>query len=531
MKKDMTDALHLKPGFRSYGSYLDELTPDDVYNGLVGFGMLSNKIPPALSSEAFLAYCQKEDHSFWDHWCPWIRLRYMHNVDDYRDFGIPNPFAYELLSAHIRDHWDEIKSALKKNTDADPYVVNKVHIRKLHNSSAIFDMNYSNWRTDYRPLPTLLVGKRYAVSCDISKCFPSIYIHAVDWAIRGKKVAKQNTRNRKGSKSSWSAKLDKLLSNTTYGETHGILIGPHASNIVSELILTSVDKKVMDKGFRFERAIDDYSCYVETYEQAEEFIFALDGALQEYGLALNQRKTKIEELPNAMSSSWVRKLRGFGLPSNELTYRDVSAFLDFSIETMKEANDNRAVLLYAMKAISHHSLSYGARKYYLDMGLHLICLYSYLMPNAEDLLFKPCHIQSDRLGIFLETMYDQGLKRRDFLTSTFSLYYAMRYDIKVASFVDTKENMIQSGDCLLLLFAWLYARENKEQSIENKLYNKAKTLAADDESFGRNWLFVYEVLNSNELSGSDWEAIKKYGVSFINYGILKGKSMVNDLED
>ena len=182
------------------------------------------------------------------------------------------------------------------------------------------------------------------MSCDISKCFPSIYIHAVDWAIRGKKVAKQNTRNRKGSKSSWSAKLDKLLSNTTYGETHGILIGPHASNIVSELILTSVDKKVMDKGFRFERAIDDYSCYVETYEQAEEFIFALDGALQEYGLALNQRKTKIEELPNAMSSSWVRKLRGFGLPSNELTYRDVSAFLDFSIETMKEANDNRAVL-------------------------------------------------------------------------------------------------------------------------------------------------------------------------------------------
>lgn len=43
-----------------------------------------------------------------------------------------------------------------------------------------------------------------------------------------------------------------------HGETHGILIGPHSSNILSEIILTVVDRKLYEKHYRYVRAIDDY---------------------------------------------------------------------------------------------------------------------------------------------------------------------------------------------------------------------------------------------------------------------------------
>lgn len=52
--------------------------------------------------------------------------------------------------------------------------------------------------------------------------------------------------------------------NLTNGETHGLLVGPHASNLLSELILTRIDKTLFDEGYRFVRHIDDYLCYVDS---------------------------------------------------------------------------------------------------------------------------------------------------------------------------------------------------------------------------------------------------------------------------
>ena len=46
------------------------------------------------------------------------------------------------------------------------------------------------------------------------------------------------------------------------------------------------------------------------------------------------------------------------------------------------------------------------------------------------------------------------------------------------------------------------------------LQNHAKMLMQNDEDFGRNWLFVYEVLPQNDLSGG-WKALKAKCVSFL----------------
>ncbi|WP_317423046.1 hypothetical protein [uncultured Acidaminococcus sp.] len=48
-------------------------------------------------------------------------------------------------------------------------------------------------------------------------------------------------------KNSWPDKLDKACRDTTNGETHGVLIGPHASNVLAELLLTKIDAELREE--------------------------------------------------------------------------------------------------------------------------------------------------------------------------------------------------------------------------------------------------------------------------------------------
>ena len=305
----------------SYYDQLRRLSADEVYDGMLGYGMFSNTVPDSLNSRSFLKYCKVNSKKLSQKSvCDWIRYRYTRNIDQFREFGIPNPFSYERLVYTIKDNWSDILNYFQKKTAQWEYKVSRIHIRKILTSKTIFqmnygestigadtlsktifNMNYKNFIEDDNPLPELLLGKKYLVKADISRCFPSIYTHSIEWAAVTKRVAKIRLGKRKLAKS-WATLIDFNLRNTTYGETHGILIGPHSSNLISEIILTAIDNKMYNDGYRYIRYIDDYSCYVESLEKADNFINDLDSELQEYGLAINQKKIKIIELPE--QSEW-----------------------------------------------------------------------------------------------------------------------------------------------------------------------------------------------------------------------------------
>lgn len=124
-------------------------------------------------------------------------------------------------------------------------------------------MNYKNYRADGSGEIELLLGAKYVANVDISTCFPSMYTHSLPWALVGKDFAKKNR-----SSQYWFNELDFYVRGTTNGETHGILIGPHASNVLSEIILVCIDNELLEKGWKYIRNIDDYTCYVNSYEDA-----------------------------------------------------------------------------------------------------------------------------------------------------------------------------------------------------------------------------------------------------------------------
>lgn len=43
-----------------YIDYMEELSKEDIYEGLLGHGLFSEKLPPILTSETFCQYCM--DH-------------------------------------------------------------------------------------------------------------------------------------------------------------------------------------------------------------------------------------------------------------------------------------------------------------------------------------------------------------------------------------------------------------------------------------------------------------------------------------
>jgi hypothetical protein len=192
-------------------------------------------------------------------------------------------------------------------------------------------------------MTTLAIGKKYLVKADISNCFPSIYSHSIDWALRTRPVAKAD----KGPGSTaWESQLDTYVRNCINGESKGLLIGPAVSNLLSELVLQSVDGEL--SSFSFVRFVDDYSAYFNTREEAEDFLVALQTSLGRFRLDLNTRKTKISSLREGTGDTWMAEVFS-SLPSSP---SDLSAvrFLQHA-EVLAQRFPGHSVMKFAAKTL------------------------------------------------------------------------------------------------------------------------------------------------------------------------------------
>ena len=142
------------------------------------------------------------------------------------------------------------------------------------------------------------------------------------------------------------------------GETHGLLIGPHASSILSEIILCAVDKQLTSK-WDYYRHIDDFKCYVTSREEAERFLNDLRKSLEEYGLSLNEGKTKIHELPLPSMQQWVRQLQDyaalFQVKHPYVDYKEARRYFDLCTSLMNCNDNNYSIVFYALKILLNDS--------------------------------------------------------------------------------------------------------------------------------------------------------------------------------
>lgn len=215
-----------------------------------------------------------------------------------------------------------------------------------------------------------MIGARYFVQADISNCFPSMYTHSIPWAIHGRQKAKKDRSILLAGNL-----LDKVTQNVRDGQTNGLLIGPHSSNIISEIILTCIDAAMLNKNYLAAiRYIDDYKHYAKTYSKAEEFIRELTVQLREYELVLNEKKTKIFPMPVPHDKDWVRELRllNVQMPKDgSIRFSTVRSFMESALH-ISQREQNSPVLNYAIKMIPNR-LNLRARRLFSQYIVTLRC--------------------------------------------------------------------------------------------------------------------------------------------------------------
>ncbi len=495
-----------------YAELTKEINSDELLEGFLGFGLFAEKLPDFLTSEPFYNwYLTNSKPQFENKGKDYVRYENMRNVNIPRLLSIPNPFAYANLCSELATNWETIKSKLVENVNNQKFKISRIHIRKLKDKKHLFEMNYKNIEKDGNPEQKIIIGKQYLVEADISNCFPSIYTHSVPWALVGKDYSKVHNDY-----DEWFNKLDKSLRNIKNEETNGILIGPHASNLISEIILTQVDNVLSEKGYEYIRNIDDYKCYVSSHEKAENFLLDLSTELKKYELHLNNKKTKIAQLPLASVNKWVHRLSIFDVGNNLtedkkiiLEHKRLRALLDLAIELMVTEN-NSAILNYAFKIISTKYLGQQAYKYYIDYAHHLLILYPYLTNVIDEYVFVPFNVESARIKEISIDLYNKGLEKRFYEACSYGVFWALKYDFKLERSV--LQDSLKSNDCIFLLLGFIYAKKHKDKESIKEYQKKAKELSVVD--FDRHWLFLYEVLKQPDLIG-DYKRIKKGKVSFI----------------
>ena len=492
---------------RSYCECMEEISAEELYKGLLAYGLFTEKLPPIFTAVTFYNYNPTQNFSQPKGGSGYIYFESMRDINVPRSLGIPNPMAYQRLCKFLSDNWNLIKDHFKKQTEKDPHKISRIHIRKMKDTDTLFKMNYKNWKTDDSPTPKLLIGKRYAVSADISTCFPSMYTHALCWALAGKEVAKQNRNQRE-----WFNELDHICMKLRNNETHGFLIGPHASNLLSEIILTVVDRKLSDKGWEYIRNIDDYTCYVATYEEAQRFLTELASQLRTFDLPLNHKKTKIDELPIASTKHWVRQLNSFDFISSygKVNYKKVQAYLDLAVGLMSANENNAAILNYAIKVLAKQELTKNASQYCLRTLQHFAVIYPYLIPLLDEYVFKPFGACSEDIEQFSNIIFNEALKDNNYEALIYAIYFSLKYNFDLQEI--SSEKAIYEDSCLLKCFVWCYYNKRNDKTAIRALKDHAKQLR--DTAMDEYWLFVYEALPKTELKG-DWKPLKGDGVSFI----------------
>lgn len=492
------------------------LSPDDVLTGLLDFGLFAEKVPPCFTSKGLAELAATSmagvletvdlkalNDAVGDRSHDYIRYEAIRDINIPRHLGIPHPESYALQAQAIKKHWEEIKAHCAKPSPA----ISRIHVRHV-GGGCIFEMNYKGverfqfeedeieWQS----------GAKFVVKADIATCFPSMYTHSIPWALHGLEVAKKST----GLGKLYGNLLDKCTQNARDKQTNGLLIGPHASNIISEIILTSIDTALQAKGHKkLTRHIDDYTYYADTYEGAERFLKDLGLSLRTYEMALNEKKTRILPLPRPSAENWTQELQRFAFPKGEeLRFSIVRSFLDLALENAQAAGTS-APLNYAIKMLADNhgerTLNPRAKRLYVQEAINLAISYPYLAPILDKVVFDSHRYTGidKKIADFAAALVRLGTQKLYPDTIAHALYYALKHKISIPVTEAELLAVLPLDDCVVNVLLLEYAPQHGLKKLHKAVKARAMQLkSAGHRDQDRHWLLIYQIWTEKELTGN-----------------------------
>lgn len=503
---------------KKYYEFYQEISAEELYEKFIRFGLFSDRLPDFFDCTNFFNYCKKYSKNFKRDKHGLVKFYSSRCNDVPREIRIPVPMAYEQLCRDIRDSWNDINKYFYEVTHEQKYIVSRIHIRKTETSDSLFNMNYGSFFDDGSPEIDISIGKQYRVYVDISNCFSSIYSHSIPWSIVGREQAKKQ----KGRGDLWFNKIDSDIMRMSDGVSSGLPIGPHASHLLSEILLCRVDDELNKFGLKnYIRNIDDYTYYASSEEDANRFISTINEILRRYNLSLNSKKVHIDKMPFSIGEKWPIELstKVSQLPDSVINYSIMQYLLSYCIEKCMETGD-ASIFLFLVKIVRYKKLTKTAVEYLSKTYFSLAYTYPYLAQHVYlilSIISENEVLSKDDIGKYLNDLYRYYSEKTRLDSMSHILYNAIVYETRIEDF--DIDYVICKTDCMLLLSAYIYCRRNNMDKELMLLSELAKNYLEND-LIDQYWPFVYECLKKNDFPDGDWKAIKSHNVSFIKKEIL-----------
>jgi len=109
---------------KSYSTLLQEIDKNELFDGLLGYGLFAEKIPPFLTAVNFLVFCKTPSTGFTFDETPkkYIHYESMRNINIPRVLAIPNPIAYHNQCKVLSDNWNKLIEYFKEQTQNQVFI-------------------------------------------------------------------------------------------------------------------------------------------------------------------------------------------------------------------------------------------------------------------------------------------------------------------------------------------------------------------------------------------------------------------------
>jgi hypothetical protein len=239
-----------------------------------------------------------------------------------RTFGIIAPQIYHDIVWYMIKEWKLILESLFRKENniysySFPIPVTSDNIGLLGDLRA-GRMIYEFLEMAENDLVAEAYDYKFLLKTDIKNFYPSIYTHSIAWAIHGKaEIRKKGNRN--DYNKFVGLVLDKLFQYSNDGCTNGVAIGPAVTDLISEVVLASIDtecSKIIAEhnidflGVRFK---DDYRFLCHSKQDANLIIKTLQKQMALFNLTLNESKSQVDELPEGLFREWTAAYQPYSL--------------------------------------------------------------------------------------------------------------------------------------------------------------------------------------------------------------------------
>jgi hypothetical protein len=319
-----------------------------ILDDLLAKGYLPVQLPPGFSSSTFAS----ERSKFASKWSRGGKLpapsagKYSVARSSFyrRTTAIVNPLGFYFLAKEIATYWPKIARHYRKT--------NLSRSVPSFGDESLRAIQLKKFSELYEEKITSAAGFRYALITDITSFFPTIYTHAIPWALHTRDVAKVNHGK---TPKFFGNILDDKCMGVQDRQTIGLPIGPDTSHIIAEIIAVAIDEQLakelggLPAGFRY---VDDFFLFFNKHEEAERALAVLTRVVGRFELQLNAAKTRIIEVKALVEESWKYSMKRLVIsPDRKQQRNDIHHYFEFMFSLERRAKDE-SLVKYGLRRIS-----------------------------------------------------------------------------------------------------------------------------------------------------------------------------------